>query len=85
MTEISVWKIFDCLVDGLAVMEYGNELALRSPFDSFSPVVRPDWDPLVHFDLKPPNSMLKGTLLKYLIRKLTHTCVSSPWRRQVCA
>ncbi|KAE9381092.1 kinase-like protein [Stipitochalara longipes BDJ] len=58
LREITVWKLFECMVDGLSVLEYGNELTLRSPENSYRATIRENWDPIVHFDLKPENILL---------------------------
>ncbi|KAG4436509.1 hypothetical protein IFR05_008015 [Cadophora sp. M221] len=55
--ELTLWRIFECLVDGLAVLEYDAEL-VNTPagpvppagYDAAAPMV-------VHFDLKPENIM----------------------------
>ena len=54
--EISIWKIFDCLVDGLFVLDTGNEAKIQAPINEVVKEWRLDWNPIVHFDLKPENS-----------------------------
>ncbi|KAH7389107.1 kinase-like domain-containing protein [Cadophora sp. MPI-SDFR-AT-0126] len=62
LEELTLWKIFDCLVDGCAVMEHRMELTFDvqgNAHAGYSIGNHPD-DPgvLVHFDLKPPNIMV---------------------------
>jgi hypothetical protein len=58
--EVTLWKILDCLVDGMSVFEYGRELAANRDgkfVPATAPGMVPDkpWSNIVHFDLKPEN------------------------------
>ena len=44
------------LVDGISVMETGYELSYPSPTYEPSRRDRRNWDPIIHFDMKPGNS-----------------------------
>jgi len=51
MPEEMVWRVFECLVRGVIVMEKGEETLNE----------RPDWKhEIVHFDIKPGNSKSKS-------------------------
>ncbi|KAL2060033.1 hypothetical protein VTL71DRAFT_9855 [Oculimacula yallundae] len=62
--ELTLWRIFECLVDGLAVLEYDGELVV-TPAAGAGPAAPPVITPpavfnpaipmVVHFDLKPLN------------------------------
>ncbi|KAL2060034.1 hypothetical protein VTL71DRAFT_9856 [Oculimacula yallundae] len=61
LEELTLWKLFECLVDGMAVFEYGREFDIiagtaRIPLLSH---VNVPGDPraLIHFDIKPTNVM----------------------------
>ncbi|KAK0124073.1 hypothetical protein ONS95_009059 [Cadophora gregata] len=61
--ELTLWRIFECLVDGCAVLEHGLEFhtppnGVAQIPDGSHTYARNDTDPgvLVHFDLKPDNS-----------------------------
>jgi len=56
--ETTLWRIFKCLVDGLSVLEFGNEIKWDSVKGEAVSKPRINWNELVHFDLKPPNSKL---------------------------
>jgi hypothetical protein len=56
MREITVWRIFECLIDGLSALHFGNELTLVAPGNIYQSRTLPGWDPIIHFDLKPGNS-----------------------------
>ncbi|KAJ5037200.1 uncharacterized protein L3040_007380 [Drepanopeziza brunnea f. sp. 'multigermtubi'] len=57
-SELTLWMIFECMVDGIGVLDYGAEvgydpatgLAVLPAFDAARPVG-------VHFDMKPGNIM----------------------------
>ena len=68
LEELTLWKIFECLVDGCAVLEHraeftfdnvGRASALNSVKNSID-----DPGVLVHFDLKPKNSRSRPTKTK---------------------
>jgi hypothetical protein len=44
------------LVDGLIVLDTGNEAKIEAPINEVVTELRDDWNPIVHFDLKPENS-----------------------------
>ena len=44
------------LVDGISVMETGNELSYASPTFEYLRRGQQNWDPIIHFDMKPGNS-----------------------------
>lgn len=50
-----LWRIFDCLVDGISAMEWGYELQSNLATGVVEAVQDPDFIPMVHFDLKAPN------------------------------
>ncbi|KAH7389108.1 kinase-like domain-containing protein [Cadophora sp. MPI-SDFR-AT-0126] len=77
--ELTLWRIFECIVDGLAVLEYDAELVL-DPNNPGHFIADPAWyiqgNPVVvHFDLKPENSkflshnIVVGTVSEYGLRK----------------
>jgi len=60
--ELTIWHIFECIVDALSVLEYGAELIPNPaapgsfmPNPAFAPALGPGMM-VVHFDLKPENS-----------------------------
>jgi len=58
--ETSLWKIFECLVDGFTVLERGNEKTDDGPDPAprrqmgDKKALKP-WNSVIHFDLKPDN------------------------------
>jgi hypothetical protein len=66
MREITVWRLFECLIDGLSALHFGNELTLVAPGNIYQSRTLLGWDPIIHFDLKPGNS-----------ESLKHFC--NPW------
>lgn len=54
--EITLWQMFNCFADGLAVMERGGEYSMDGVGNISSPARIQGWDSLVHFDIKPMNS-----------------------------
>lgn len=52
-----MWQFFDCLVDGITVLEHGEEFFVNT-VSGDAEFARDDrgWVPIVHFDLKPRNS-----------------------------
>jgi hypothetical protein len=56
ITEISLWLMFDCLVDGISVLEFGAEPAFNGTDNMASVEPTKDWRLKIHFDLKPGNS-----------------------------
>jgi hypothetical protein len=48
--------MFDCLVDGICVFEYGRELFTRVGTREIVEPPKEDYESRVHFDLKPGNS-----------------------------
>jgi hypothetical protein len=54
--ETTLWRICKCLVDGLSVLEYGNEIKWDPLNGEAVAKPRKEWEALVHFDLKLPNS-----------------------------
>jgi hypothetical protein len=44
------------LVDGLFVLDTGNEAKIQAPINEVVKDLGDDWNPIVHFDLKPENS-----------------------------
>ncbi|KAG4422460.1 hypothetical protein IFR04_004361 [Cadophora malorum] len=59
--ELTIWHIFECIVDALSVLEYGAELIPNPaapgsfmPNPAFAPALGPGMM-VVHFDLKPEN------------------------------
>jgi len=57
-TELTLWRIFDCLVDGISVLQYGNELVPDAVTTQWYIPSQGHEVPIVHFDLKPANSKL---------------------------
>ena len=55
ITEISLWLMFDCLVDGISVLEFGAEPAFNGTDNMASVTPTKDWRLKIHFDLKPGN------------------------------
>ncbi|CZT46777.1 uncharacterized protein RSE6_07265 [Rhynchosporium secalis] len=61
--ELTLWKIFECLIDGCAAMQHGGEFVYNAlgiaQIDPTSPYVTlpPQVAGHVHFDLKPANVM----------------------------
>lgn len=53
--EITLWQMFNCLADGLAMLENGVEYPIDGTGKT-SAVTFSNWDTMVHMDLKPPNS-----------------------------
>jgi hypothetical protein len=51
--ETTLWRIFECLVDGITVLEVGNDWTASNEPEA---TPRPGWHHIVHFDLKPGNS-----------------------------
>ncbi len=56
--EITLWRIFDCLVDACSILEFGQELT----YDDVSKVAKiarpiPGIDQIVHLDIKPENGV----------------------------
>ncbi|RDL42436.1 uncharacterized protein BP5553_02415 [Venustampulla echinocandica] len=69
--EVTLWRIFDCLVDGITVMSNGSEAVVDSAtgnarfslLPARSPLRSPEaseakWQEVYHLDLKPANIML---------------------------
>jgi hypothetical protein len=55
-SELTIWRLFDCLLDGISVLDYGNELVPDGFTNEFYiPQLRSEKE-IVHFDLKPANS-----------------------------
>jgi hypothetical protein len=48
--------MFRCLIDALSVMETGSE-ALEAESPAVQDDIKGYWQPVVHFDLKPGNSL----------------------------
>lgn len=59
--EESLWRIFDCFADSLAMMEFGREFSVGGTGKTKP---KTEWDPntdesaVVHLDIKPDNSKL---------------------------
>ncbi|CZT00503.1 uncharacterized protein RAG0_08522 [Rhynchosporium agropyri] len=54
--ELTLWRIFECLVDGCSVLTYDQELKMSSVGNVLVPAVQvPPLRTTVHFDLKPHN------------------------------
>jgi hypothetical protein len=47
--------MFNCLVDGISVMDSGAEAKRATATGEIVVFGQPDWTPVVHFDLKPDN------------------------------
>jgi hypothetical protein len=54
--EITIWRLFDCLLDGISVLDYGNELEPDGVTNKFYIPQLRSKEEIVHFDLKPANS-----------------------------
>ena len=74
LQELMIWRIFECIVDALSVLEYGAELVPNPaapgnfmPNPAFAPAPGPGMM-VVHFDLKPENSKSASPVLVSLIR-----------------
>ncbi|KAL2060028.1 hypothetical protein VTL71DRAFT_9850 [Oculimacula yallundae] len=63
--EYTLWNIFECLVDGCSVLEYGTELVYNTLTQQATtpPLYVPAANPMtvVHRDLKPANIVFIGT------------------------
>ncbi|CZT46771.1 uncharacterized protein RSE6_07259 [Rhynchosporium secalis] len=53
--ELTLWRIFECLIDGLAVMEFDGEITTSAGVLVPPAAFNPADNMVVHFDLKPPN------------------------------
>ncbi len=54
--ECTLWRIFDCLVDAISVLEFGDEVKYDSVKQvAGAPNPHPEFKPIVHFDIKPEN------------------------------
>ncbi|KAL2060043.1 hypothetical protein VTL71DRAFT_9865 [Oculimacula yallundae] len=58
--EITLWRIFECLVDACSVLEFGAEHEMSNQPSVTEALITPipDWEVIVHFDLKPANVLL---------------------------
>ena len=52
-----MWRFFDCLVDGITVLEHGLEFETNSTTGEIIPTSQSGYQSSVHFDLKPENSI----------------------------
>ncbi|KAL2060035.1 hypothetical protein VTL71DRAFT_9857 [Oculimacula yallundae] len=52
--ELTLWRIFECLVDGCSVLTYGEELKIDGLGRILVPTPAPQ-DVVVHLDMKPDN------------------------------
>ncbi|KAE9381091.1 kinase-like protein [Stipitochalara longipes BDJ] len=57
-SELVLWRMFDCLVDGACALEYCYELRVDPAMRAFIAEPIAEWIPKVHFDLKPENIFL---------------------------
>lgn len=58
-TEFTLLYLFDCLIDSLIVMEYGQEATYNVKTNTWEATNRDeDWLPICHFDIKPANGLL---------------------------
>tara|TARA_R110002060_G_scaffold15136_1_gene21152 strand:- start:636 stop:959 length:324 start_codon:yes stop_codon:yes gene_type:complete len=53
--ELTLWRVFDCLVDGCSALTFKQELDVYRRGQALPPA-RPSAEVVVHFDLKPANS-----------------------------
>jgi hypothetical protein len=53
--ELTLWRFFDCLLDGICALEYGYEAHYDMAKEELWPERPKNWVPMVHFDLKPDN------------------------------
>ncbi|KAI9047471.1 hypothetical protein LZ554_008190 [Drepanopeziza brunnea f. sp. 'monogermtubi'] len=53
-SELSLWLIFECMVDAICVLANGSEMSENRRGDWVSDKIE-GWSPIVHFDLKPEN------------------------------
>ncbi|KUJ08830.1 kinase-like protein [Mollisia scopiformis] len=62
-SEYTLWLIFECLIDGISLLEYGEELGFNAVSkQAVIPPLALDWKQgIVHFDLKPSNILLEKT------------------------
>ncbi|CAL3973700.1 unnamed protein product [Diplocarpon coronariae] len=60
--EMTLWHIFECLLQGISVLTYGTgEIGYHRPTSqAVEPAFDPAADVMVHFDLKPENVMIGG-------------------------
>lgn len=57
LKELSLWNILNCLIDGCAILEYGQDLAIDAVGQAqIPPSVNLARDVILHLDLKPENS-----------------------------
>ncbi|PMD38033.1 kinase-like protein [Hyaloscypha variabilis F] len=56
--ERTLWKFFDCLVDGIVCMEYGLEFEIDASSGEVTARPQARYQSRVHFDLKPENVFL---------------------------
>jgi len=64
--ETTLWRIFECLVDGLSVLQEGAEISIDPVTGVTTPTPVPGWNVLVHFDMKPDNGMNPLSLCPHL-------------------
>jgi serine/threonine protein kinase len=56
-SESTLWRIFKCLVEGLSLLQYGTEIATDPKTRGAEVLPLQNWKEIIHFDLKPDNSM----------------------------
>jgi hypothetical protein len=66
--------MFDCLIDGISALEYGYELQPDVASRSFSAAPLPDFEPLVHFDMKPENGWYICLHVRDCPCLISHSC-----------
>ncbi|KAE9368345.1 kinase-like protein [Stipitochalara longipes BDJ] len=59
IAEISLWRMFDCLVDAIGVLEHGAEPTLDDE-DNAVVQANPGWKDKIHFDIKHTNILVKA-------------------------
>ncbi|CZR55069.1 uncharacterized protein PAC_04955 [Phialocephala subalpina] len=55
---LTVWKFFECLVDGACAMHFGTELVRDAAADDDTFIASKENMSLIHFDIKPENIFL---------------------------
>ncbi|KAG4422461.1 hypothetical protein IFR04_004362 [Cadophora malorum] len=62
--ELTLWRVFDCLVDGCSALTFKQELDVDRRGQALPPA-RPSAEVVVHFDLKPANIFVGETDRKH--------------------
>lgn len=55
-TENTLWRFLNCFVNGVSVMEHGEEATYDELTRESEVEPKDNWEAICHFDLKPANS-----------------------------